>query len=133
MPGTASSIRDFDLGRILPVGLTQESLESSISLHWAVSAHKLPHVEMDLVALPMPALGDTDRDSDVDTVDQLMLMENWTGTQEPGTAGKIFDEGDFDFDEDVDTNDMLILIEGWTGAASGRLVARRWQAQLLRL
>jgi hypothetical protein len=116
------TVRDYRLGRILPVGLTQESLESSISVGWAVSGHKLPHVEMDLIALPMPALGDTDRDSDVDTVDQLTLMEHWTGAQEPGTAGKIFDEGDFDFDEDVDTNDMLILIEGWTGAASERFI-----------
>jgi hypothetical protein len=112
----------YEVGRILPPLLTQDTFESAITIAWAVASHGDPPVSIDLVALPMPALGDTDRDSDVDTVDQLTLMEHWTGAQEPGTAGKIFDQGVFDFDEDVDTNDMLILIEGWTGAASERFV-----------
>jgi hypothetical protein len=60
--------------------------------------------------------GDLDQDLDVDTLDLLTFLANFTGSLEPGTGGRSFLEGDLDGDADIDTGDLLALIAAWTGS-----------------
>jgi hypothetical protein len=58
---------------------------------------------------------DLDQDGDVDTVDVLELIGNWTGA-EANDPGVVPAHGDTDGDHDVDVSDQLFQLGQWTGA-----------------
>ncbi|MFO0911533.1 MAG: Ig-like domain-containing protein [Pirellulales bacterium] len=62
--------------------------------------------------------GSLDDDTDVDSADLLVLVENWTGQLQPGTGQSRFTGGDLDGDLDLDTNDLLSFLANWTGSLS---------------
>jgi hypothetical protein len=63
--------------------------------------------------------GDTDFDCDVDFTDFNNLANNYTGSLDPGTGGKLWKEGDFDGDGDVDFVDFNELANHYTGPGDG--------------
>ena len=72
--------------------------------------------EVDLELLQVDSLaGDVDLDGDVDTADQTVLVQNWTGALMEG-GDKTFQQGDLDGDGDVDSADQTLLVTNWTGA-----------------
>jgi hypothetical protein len=62
--------------------------------------------------------GDLDFDKDVDSVDLMLLLSNWTGPLSPGESILTYSQGDSDQDGDIDSGDLLEFLAAWTGVTA---------------
>ncbi|MFO0915905.1 MAG: hypothetical protein U0795_23300 [Pirellulales bacterium] len=61
------------------------------------------------------SLGDFDVDGDVDSVDLLEIVADWTGSLSSGEGSADSRSGDLDGDADVDSADLVEFLGHWTG------------------